>query len=157
MLRKDDTVILGTPDVAREFFGAMAMRPGDKKTVAGIAVAAMPAKTIRHHGGHDEEGFVLGFLLEADGKRVYYTSDTDLLPSMAGIAPDVLLLPVGGTTTMGPAEAAKAAGEIMAGLAIPIHWGTLTGTSDDAELFREYAEKQGIKALILRPGGVVEI
>jgi L-ascorbate metabolism protein UlaG (beta-lactamase superfamily) len=157
-LQADNTLILGTADAAREFSGCIAMRAGDTRQTGDIRVRAMPAKTTHHRGGHDEEGFVIGFLVEADKKKLYYTSDTDPLAEMIGLAPDVVLIPVGGTTTMGPAEAAKAVHAMGAKLAIPAHWGSRTGTRDDAELFKEYLEREGEhRAIILEPGEMVEV
>jgi L-ascorbate metabolism protein UlaG (beta-lactamase superfamily) len=156
-LRTDGTVILGTADVAREFLGAKALNPGDKAAVAETTIRAMPAKTLHRRGGHDEEGFVIGFVVEAEGKKLYYTSDTDPLPEMIGLAPDVVLIPVGGTTTMGPEEAAKAVHAMRAKLAIPAHWGSQTGTRDDAEIFKEILEREREhKAVILAPGEMVD-
>lgn len=154
----DETAILGTAEVAREFLGAQAMRAGDKKTFSGLTVTAMPAKTAHHRGGHGEEGFVIGFLLEAEGKKLYYTSDTDPLPAMIGLQPDIVLIPVGGTTTMGALEAAKAVHAMSAKLAIPAHWGSRTGTRDDAELFKEELEREHEhRVAILNPGEMIDV
>lgn len=157
-LRSDDTLIIGTPDVAREFLGCQAMRAGDTKTLEHARIRAMPARTTHHSGGHGEEGFVIGFLVETEGKKLYYTADTDPLPQMVGLAPDVVLIPVGGTTTMSPSEAAKAVQAMNAKLAIPAHWGSRTGTRDDAELFKEYLEQEpGRHAVIIEPGEMIEV
>jgi len=154
----DETVILGTADVAREFLGAKTVRPGDKLTISELTIAIMPAKTQHHIGGHGEEGFVIGFIIEAEGKKLYYTSDTDPLPEMIGLAPDVVLIPVGGTTTMGPEEAAKAVHTMQAKIAIPTHWGSRTGTRDDAEVFKEILEREfEQRVVILEPGEQVEL
>jgi len=157
-LMGDETIIMGPPDVARQFNGCITMNAGDKKQVGDIAIRAMPARTTGRRGGHGEEGFVIGFLIESEKKKLYYTSDTDFLPEMTGLTPDVVLIPVGGSTTMGPAEAARAVHAMQAKIAIPTHWGTITGTRDDAELFKEYLEReQEHKAVILEPGEMVEV
>jgi L-ascorbate metabolism protein UlaG (beta-lactamase superfamily) len=158
MLLGDDTIIMGTPEVAREFNGCIAMRAGDKRAVRGISIKAMPAQTLHHIGGHDEEGFVIGFLIESEMKKLYYTSDTDALPEMTNLAPDVVIIPVGGTLTMTPEEAAKAVCAMKAKIAIPAHWGYREGTRDDAELFKEYIEREKEhRAVILKPGEMVTI
>ncbi|MEM2915966.1 MAG: MBL fold metallo-hydrolase [Candidatus Woesearchaeota archaeon] len=155
----DDTMIFGTAEVARQFNGCIAMKAGDKKTADGIIIIrAMPAKTLHHIGGHDEEGFVIGFLIESEMKKIYYTSDTDLLPEMIGLAPDVVIIPVGGTMTMTPEEAAKAVCAMKAKIAIPAHWGYTEGTRDDAELFKEIIEREKEhRAVILKPGEMVTV
>jgi L-ascorbate metabolism protein UlaG (beta-lactamase superfamily) len=157
-LLADGTIILGTADVAREFNGAQTMQAGDTKDFDGLRVRAMPAKTTDHAGEHSEEGFVIGFVLEINKKKLYYTSDTDFLPEMMGLNPDVVLIPVGGTVTMRPDEAAKAAHAMGAKIAIPTHWGTRTGTRDNAELFKEYLEREHEHlAVILEPGEMIEV
>lgn len=158
MLLGDETVIIGTSEVAREFNGCIAMRAGDKKTLRGITIRAMPAQTQHHIGGHGEEGFVIGFLVESENKKLYYTSDTDPLPEMSGLAPDVVIIPVGGTTTMTPEEAARAVCMMKAKIAIPAHWGYREGTRDNAELFKEYIEREKEhRAVILKPGEMVAV
>ncbi len=159
-LMTDETIIIGTPDVAREFNGCVTMNAGDKRQFGNILIRAMPARTMHHRGGHEEEGFVIGFIVECENKKLYYTSDTDPTPEMVGLKPDVVLIPVGGSTTMGPEEAAKAVHAMEAKVAIPTHWGTITGTRDDAELFKEYLENEVSnehKVVILEPGEMTEI
>ncbi len=157
-LRADETLIFGTAEVAREFLGCTVLRAGDSGKAGGIIIRALPARTQHHLGGHGEEGFVIGFLIEAEGKKLYYTSDTDPLPHMVGLNPDIVLIPVGGTRTMGPAEAAKTVQAMNAKLAIPAHWGSRTGTRDDAELFKEYLEQEpGRHAAIIEPGEMIEV
>jgi L-ascorbate metabolism protein UlaG (beta-lactamase superfamily) len=52
---------------------------------------------------------------------------------------DIALLPVSGTYVMTAEEAAEAARRIQPHLAIPMHWGTLIGSRDDAQRFAEQA------------------
>ena len=154
----DATRIFGTKEAASEFYNCTAMNAGQTQTVGDLIIKAMPAQTTDHIGGHDQEGFVLGFWIESEGKKLYYTSDTDLLPNMQGLKPNIVLIPVGGTTTMNAEEAAKAVQEIGAPLAVPTHWGSKTGTRDDAELFKEYLEKtHKHQAVILTPGEMIDI
>ncbi len=158
MLMGDETTILGTPEAAKQFYGCIAMSAGDKKRIGDIIIKAMPAMTKHHLGGHEEEGSVIGFMIESEKKKMYYTSDTDPLPEMIGLKPDVVLIPVGGTTTMGPEEAAKAVRAMNAKIAIPTHWGAATGTRDDAELFKEYlAQEKEHTVIILKPGEMTEV
>ncbi len=157
-VRADETTILGTVEASREFLNCITVRAGDRKSVGNLDVRAMPARTTDHIGGHDEAGFVVGFVLEAEGKKLYYTADTDATPEMIGLVPDVVLIPVGGTTTMSPAEAAKAVHAMGAKLAIPAHWGARTGTRDNAELFKEFAEQDAEhRVVILEPGEMIEV
>lgn len=151
-LLADNTTLLGTSDASREFYNCKTMIPGSSETTGNVRITAMPAR------GHGEEGFVIGFLLEIENKKVYYTSDTGLLPTMHDLKPDVVLIPVGGTTTMTPKQAALAVRAMGAKIAIPAHWGTRTGTRDNAELFKEYLEPTPEhKVVILEPGEMIEL
>ncbi len=90
-----------------------------------------------HHGGRRWPGLsaeAQGYVIHA-GATVYFAGDTDIFPSMETIGTvhdlDVALLPVWGHGPrlgkhhMSPHQAAKALSLLGAGLAVPIHWGTL--------------------------------
>jgi L-ascorbate metabolism protein UlaG (beta-lactamase superfamily) len=72
-----------------------------------------------------------------DGELTYYGGDTDLIPEMDAIRADVVILPVGGTYTMTPDEAAEAVNRIQPKQAIPIHYGDIVGSIRDARRFAE--------------------
>jgi L-ascorbate metabolism protein UlaG (beta-lactamase superfamily) len=102
----------------------------DRVDVGPVRVTAVPA---RHGRWPRQRGMrPLGFLIEGS-MRVYFAGDTALYPGMAGLAGhvDVALLPVGrwgpprGPARLDPSTAVDAAALVGAGVAIPIHWGTL--------------------------------
>lgn len=107
------------------------MRVGDEIEIGALTVKAT-------HADHDAarlpfgaEAEPLGYVIEGEGRSVYFAGDTDVFPEMAAIGPvDVALLPIWGWgPTMGPGHmdperAAEAAALLGARLAIPIHWGT---------------------------------
>jgi L-ascorbate metabolism protein UlaG (beta-lactamase superfamily) len=67
---------------------------------------------------------------------IYYAGDTDFIPEMEHIGCDIAILPVGGTTTMGWEEAAKAAAVLKPGYVIPMHYGReVPGSWDDGRRF----------------------
>ena len=80
-------------------------------------------------------------MLNFGGHRLYHSGDTDVIPEMdraAGV--EVALLPVSGTYVMNAVEAAEAARRIQPEIAIPMHWGTVIGSREDAEQFAELAD-----------------
>jgi L-ascorbate metabolism protein UlaG (beta-lactamase superfamily) len=99
-----------------------------------------------------------GFVVEADGQRVYFAGDTAVFGDMALIArlyePTVAVLPIGDHFTMGPKEAAVALELLGNPRCVPGHWGTfplLTGTPEKlAELTTATVER-------LQPGDTVEL
>ena len=50
---------------------------------------------------------------------------------------DIALIPIGGTYTMTPLEAAELINTIRPQIAIPTHYGTITGSLSDGEIFKE--------------------
>ena len=56
---------------------------------------------------------------------------------------DVALLPVSGTYVMTAVEAAEAARRIDPGVAVPMHWGTVIGSREDAEAFVQRRARRG--------------
>ena len=91
-----------------------------------------------------------------DGVVIYHAGDTDVIPEMQKLTgykqqdkEFIALLPIGGRFTMSAEEAAEAAKIIKPTLAIPMHWGSLVGSEDDAKEFVELCEEENIKAVIL--------
>jgi len=155
-IRRDGTVILGSRKVAAEMDGVKAMVAGDEIKIGEITIEAVAA----YNTGKPfhTKGNGLGFVIEADGRRIYFAGDTDLIPEMSKIKADVVLLPVGGTYTMNAKEAAEAVAKIKPKIAIPMHYGSVAGTIDDAEAFKEEVEdKTNSKVMILKEGKSVKI
>ena len=85
---------------------------------------------------HPKSAGWVGYILEADGKRVYIAGDTDCTEEAKRVRCDVALVPVGGTYTMDAAKAAELVNAISPALAIPTHYGSVVGKPGDAETFR---------------------
>jgi L-ascorbate metabolism protein UlaG (beta-lactamase superfamily) len=143
------TVLVTVKEVADKAKGNVeVVEPGDTVEVQGVKIEAPPAYTIGKQS-HPKNNRWVGFVVEMDGKRLYYAGDTDLIPEMRDLLRiDVALLPVGGTYTMNAAEAAEAAKIIKPGVAVPYHWGDIVGSADDA---RRFAKLYGGKVEILKP------
>jgi L-ascorbate metabolism protein UlaG (beta-lactamase superfamily) len=109
--------------------------PGDRIDLGnGVIVEAHPAYNADKQFHPKESGWV-GYVIEMDGRRVYVAGDTDHIPEMKEIRCDVAFMPVGGTYTMTAEQAASAVRDIDPKLAVPIHWGTIVGSREDAERF----------------------
>ena len=80
-----------------------------------------------------------GYIVTLDGVRIYHAGDTDHIPEMKRTACDIALLPVSGTYVMTAEEAAAAVPDIGCKLAIPMHWGDIIGSREDAETFEKLA------------------
>ena len=135
-IQKEETVIIASSDAASQLSGDVrVLKPGQEVTVHGITVQAIPAYNIGK-AYHPKASQWIGFLLTVEGKTIYYGGDTDLIPEMQSIRADIVILPVGGTYTMTAKEAAEAVNLIRPEVAIPIHYGDIVGTLEDAIQFK---------------------
>jgi L-ascorbate metabolism protein UlaG (beta-lactamase superfamily) len=136
-IQKEDTVIIAAGDAAAQLSGNVrALKPGDKVTVQGVTVEAVPAYNI-DKPYHPKANQWIGFILTVEGKTIYYGGDTDFIPEMEEIKADIWILPVGGTYTMTAKEAAAVINTIRPEAAIPIHCGDFVGTLEDAATFKQ--------------------
>jgi len=131
-------------------------QPGFTREVGGVTVIAVPAyNTNKDFHPRDEEW--LGYIVRLGNVAVYHAGDTDIIDEMQDISSLakaeklIALLPVGGTYTMNADEAARAASIIKPTIAVPMHYGSIVGTREDAERFRQLCEEQGIQAVVMEP------
>lgn len=96
-----------------------------------------------------------GFLMELDGKSIYHAGDTALLLDMQLLRGkvDVALLPIGDNFTMGPEDAATAAGFIEPDVVVPIHYNTWPLIAQDPERFRDLTGDRA-KVQVMEAGDV---
>ena len=148
-LRKGETVIVAPPSCVSQFKGDVRpVKAGDVLTIKGVTIEVVPAYNVNKTFHPKEAGGVGYIVTTVEGMRIYHAGDTDWIPEMAQVKADVALLPVGGKYTMDAAEAAQAANQIKPKLAIPMHWGTLIGSRQDADKFRQLSS---VQVKILRP------
>lgn len=140
-ISKPDTVVVAPQAVANKLGSKVTVvKPGDKISAAGVPVQVVPAYNPNKQFHPKSAGYV-GYIVTLNGKRIYHTGDTDLIPEMAQIKADVALLPVSGTYVMNATEAAEAAKTLKPALAIPMHYGDpdVVGTLADAQQFKKLA------------------
>jgi len=157
-IRGPDTLIITSEDCAKGLSGNVeVMAPGEVKEVYGVRIEAVEAynfKRFRSPGvPYHPQGTQIGFVIEADGKRVYHAGDSDLIPAMEELGDiDVALLPIMGRAVMDLDEAVEAAITINPKIAIPMH---RRGIS--AEEFKEKVEaRSDVKALAINPGDEID-
>lgn len=148
-LQGPDTVIVTTTDCAKNLAGTVrTVKPGDKITVEGIDIEAVPAYNINKQFHLKSSGWV-GFIFTLQGKKIYIAGDTDYIPEMKNFKADIALLPVSGTYVMTADEAVRAALDIQPNIAIPMHYNSIVGTEDDAKKFAKLLEGK-IEVVILQ-------
>ena len=80
--------------------------------------------------------------------RYYIAGDTDITEENRKVKCDVAFVPVGGTYTIDFKEAAQLINEIQPKIAVPIHYGSVVGTKQDATDFIKLLNPS-IKGIIL--------
>lgn len=143
----DKTVIVAAKEcldqISAECKEVLGLAPGEEKTVNGVKVKAVRAYNIDKINPdtkkpfHPKEDNKIGFVITLNNSRFYHTGDSDLIPEMTDIKPDVLFVPVSGTYVMTSGEAAQAVEKIKPKVAIPMHYGTIVGSKDDAEALKK--------------------
>ncbi|MEW6419573.1 MAG: MBL fold metallo-hydrolase [Nitrospirota bacterium] len=129
------TVIVATSDCAKKLSGKIKIvKPGDKINVEGIEIEAVPSYNTNKQFHVKDKGWV-GYIFTVKGQRIYLAGDTDYIPEMKNFKADIALLPVSGTYVMTAEEAIKAALDIKPKVAIPMHYGSIVGSADDARRF----------------------
>ena len=113
------------------------LNPGERTSPRGLVVEAIRAYNTNKKF-HPKEDNKIGFVITVDSHRIYHSGDTDIIPEMSGLNPDIALLPVSGTYVMTADEAARANDEFIKPrkFAIPMHYGSIVGSEEDANKFK---------------------
>jgi L-ascorbate metabolism protein UlaG (beta-lactamase superfamily) len=102
-----------------------------------------------------------GFLLTAEGKKIYLACDTGLFGDMRLIGEeglDLAVLPIGDNFTMGPHDALRAARLLQAKHIVPIHYDTWPLIGQDAAVWAKHVETDTLsKVHVLKPGESVGV
>jgi L-ascorbate metabolism protein UlaG (beta-lactamase superfamily) len=115
--------------------------------VQGIKFETIPAYNT-NKTFHPKENDWVGYIITLDGIRYYIAGDTDITKENRKVKCDVAFVPVGGTYTMNYSEAAELVNIIKPKIAVPIHYGSVVGTKQDATNFIKLLHSS-IKGIIL--------
>lgn len=151
-IRRSGTRLIAPRDVARELSGDVTpIRPGETIEVAGVTATAVPAYNVAEERleHHPKAKDWVGYVLTLGEATYYHAGDTDHVPELDAVEANVAFLPVGGTYTMDPSEAAGLARTLLPQLAIPMHYGYAVGSPADAQQFVK--EAKPVKVQILQP------
>ena len=140
--------MVANSSAAAKLPGARVVKPGDRLTVAGVEIEAVPAYNVTKFRSpgvpfHPRDAAHVGYVVTVGGVRLYFAGDTDQIPEMADIACDVALLPVSGIYVMTAEEAAEAARTIKPQIAVPMHYGAGIGDRERWPAFRRPVRRAG--------------
>jgi L-ascorbate metabolism protein UlaG (beta-lactamase superfamily) len=136
-LQGPGTVVVCPADCAKQLSGEIkVIKAGDTINVGGVEIEAVPSYNTNKQFHTKDRGWV-GYIFTVKGQRIYIAGDTDYIPEMKTFRADIALLPVSGTYVMTAEEAVRAALDIKPKIAIPMHYGSIVGTIDDARKFAD--------------------
>lgn len=114
------------------------VEPGQTIEERGVSIEIVPAYNTNKNF-HPKDDKKIGFIFSFDKMlKIYHAGDTDKIPEMSEFKPDIALVPVSGVYVMSADEAADAVNNLIkpSKLAIPMHYGTIVGSLDDAKKFK---------------------
>ena len=125
----------------------ISVAPNQTEEILGIKFEIVAAYNVNKKF-HPKENNWVGYIIEIDGIRYYVAGDTDINEDNIKVQCDVAFVPIGGTYTMDYKEAAELVNRIKPKIAVPIHYGSIVGTEQDAEQFISLLD-ENIKGKIL--------
>ena len=151
---KEDTTIVISKDLLKKLLkkginknAIIVAEPNKEYETQGIKFNTIHAYNINKKF-HPKENNWLGYIITINNVKYYAAGDTDITDENRKVKCDVAFVPVGGTYTMDFKEAARLINEIKPKIAVPIHYGSIVGTEQDARNFINLLNSE-IKGAIL--------
>ena len=150
-VRTASTRIVASELAQAQIGAGTVMRNGDKATVGGLPIHAVPAYNLLHKRENGQpfhpKGVGNGYVLEFGDLRVYVAGDTEDVPDMSDLgAIDVAFLPANLPYTMSIDMVVEAARKVRPPIVYPYHF----GKTDTAALKRRLESEVGCEARIRR-------
>jgi L-ascorbate metabolism protein UlaG (beta-lactamase superfamily) len=130
-------------------------QPNQELQLGDIKISTLPAYNL-DKPFHPKDEAWLGYIIKMKETIIYHAGDTDNIKEMRKLTgykqqgkEFIALLPVGGRFTMSPEEAAEAADTIKPTLTIPMHYGSIVGSEENAREFIELCKEKRLNAKIL--------
>lgn len=131
------------------------VEPGQDLDFGNMKISTLLAYNIDKPFHPKDEGWV-GYLIKTNGVIIYHAGDTDKIPEMQKLTGHkqsdkkfIALLPIGGRFTMSVEEAFEAVKLIKPSLVIPMHYGSVVGSKEDAKEFADLCKEEGFDVEVL--------
>lgn len=154
-VKKENTNIIITEDVFEKTLNLgfkesniITVKPNESYQIYNIKFDTIPSYNVNKKF-HPKENNWVGYVIDINEVKYYIAGDTDITDENKKVKCDVAFLPVGGTYTMDFEEAANLANIIEPKVVVPIHYGSIVGTLEDAENFKQRV-KETIKCEIMQ-------
>lgn len=151
ILKEDCPVVMTQKCIEQleDFKGAVVMKNGDKQTIKGLPIEAVPAYNIEHKrsggGAYHPKGEGNAYILTFGDTKVLIGGDTENVPEIKALKGiDIAFLPMNLPYTMTPEMVADAARAIQPEYLYPYHY----GRTDPQELVKLLKEEKGIEVRI---------
>ena len=140
---KEDTIIITVPNTLEE---TMKLQPDRSKIILVQPNESYDLKNIKFETTvaynkvklfHQKSKKWVGYIITIKGEKFYIAGDTDNLEELENIKCNVAFVPAGGMYTMNYQEAANLINKIHPDIAVPVHYGLIIGSKEDAEEFKK--------------------
>jgi L-ascorbate metabolism protein UlaG (beta-lactamase superfamily) len=119
----------------------------EETKIDDITIQGFPAYNI-NKPFHPKSNNWLGFIIKHRDVSIYIAGDSDVTEEAKQLKVNIMILPVGGTYTMTDKEAAELVNLTKPDIAIPIHYGDIVGSIQNAQNFEKVVNPQ-TKVVIL--------
>ena len=141
-IKKSATVIVALKAVAKTVTEAKAISNGEKITVGGVEIEAIPMYNLKRgpEAGklYHDKGRGNGYVLNVGNKRIYFSGDTEAIPEMKALKDiDVAFVCMNLPYTMTPEEAAEGVKGFGPKVVYPYHY-----RGADLEIFVDALKSQ---------------
>lgn len=149
-IRGERSMIIGNDSVARIIRGTVVLREWQSISLQRASITAVPAYSA-NDPRHPRDAGGLGFVISLDFFDLYYVGDSGIVPEMAHLRPDILILPIDGYGRLSLDEALRLVELLEPRWAIPYNWGGVgeEATQLDAQSFK--SRVRGVTEVVLLP------
>lgn len=137
-IKKETTIIVAPKDLLNKLLekgfsqdSIITVEPNNSYEVNGIKFETVPAYNVNKKF-HPKGNNWVGYIIELNSIRYYIAGDTDVNEDNKKVKCDIAFVPVGGTYTTTADEAASLVNAIQPKIAVPTHYGSIVGSSQDA-------------------------
>ncbi len=141
-VKKDETKIIVPNDLLEKSKklgfdkeNILTVIPNSSYKIDDITFETIPAYNVNKNF-HPRANNWIGYIINLNNTIYYIAGDTDITEENRKVKCDVAFVPIGGTYTMTAKEAATLVNEIKPKIAVPIHYGLIVGTKEDATTFK---------------------